>query len=310
MFCKNCGANLADSAMFCFNCGTKVEQEQPVVEQSMVSEPVLEQPVIEPISEVVEQIIYQSPVIEEPAYQQPAVEQAPSYHQPVFQQPVQPTVQPVYQQSVQTMYQQPIYHNKMPKEKGSKASVAAVVLGILAVLASVMISLSSFLGKEAGVGVENIVFAVSSILIIIYAVSNSTVSSIIKGVGLAAATVLHIIFFGVSAFKASFDIFGNAEAGIDYYYAVILLIELVLFYVYMLMNIIRSFINSKGASAIMLLFGYISALLMIAVFVIDYVSDTKGLFAFKFIPVDLGLVLMIIADIFAVIGRAKKQETK
>lgn len=305
MFCKNCGANLADDAMFCFNCGTKVEQEQPVVApvSAAVEQAIYEQP-------VVEESVYQQPVVEAPVYQEPVAEQAASYHQPAFQQPVQPTVQPVYQQPVQPMYQQAVYNNKMPKKKSSKASVAAVIFGILAVLSSVMISLSSFLDKEAGVGVENIAFAVSSILIVIYAVSNSTVSSIIKGVGLVAATVLHIIFFGVSAFKASFDIFGNAEAGIDYYYAIILLIELVLFYVYMLMNIIRSFMNSKNPSAIMLLFGYISALLMIAAFVIDYVSDTNGLFAFKFIPVDLGLVLMIIADIFAVIGRAKKQETK
>ena len=267
MFCTKCGANIADDAVFCLNCGSKVES---------VAE--------EKVEEVIEKPVQQT-------YQ-------PAFSQPTFatQQSAQ-SVQPVFQQSVQ----------QMPVKKGSKAAVPAAIFLILSVITSIMISLSSFLDGKIGIGVENIGFVVSAILITVFAFSTSGITSILKGVGLSIATVLHVIFFGVSAFMAVFDIFGNAEAGIDYYNATILLLELVCFYVYMLMNIIRSFMNSKKASSVMLLLGYIAALLIVVAFVIDWVSDINGLFAFKFIPIDLGLVFMVLGDIFAVISRAKKQ---
>lgn len=298
MFCMKCGAKIADDAVFCLNCGNKVATEQVSLSQpsSESATPVEEvaQPAMTDSSSVVNEATVQQPVESQSVYQQPSFK--PSFNQPVYQQPVQP----VFQQPVQ----------QMPVTKGSKAVIPAVIFLVLSVFASVMISVSSFLDGKAGVGVENIGFAVASILIIVYAVSKSTVSSVLKGIGLLIVTVLHAIFFGVSQFMGSFDIFGDAEAGIDYYYAVVILLELICFYVYMVINIIRSFTNSKKASSVMLLLGYISALMIIVAFVINWVSESNSssLFAFKFIPVDLGLVFMIFGDIFAVIARAKKQE--
>ena len=49
-------------------------------------------------------------------------------------------------------------------------------------------------------------------------------------------------------------------------------------------------------------------LLIVVCFVVDFASDKRGLFAFNFIPVDQGLVTLILADIFASIARAKKFE--
>lgn len=70
MFCKNCGAQLADDAVFCANCGAKqqIPAQQPV-----------QQPVQQPA-----QPVYQQPV--QPVYQQPV---QPAYVPPVAQ-PVQP----------------------------------------------------------------------------------------------------------------------------------------------------------------------------------------------------------------------------
>ena len=45
MYCKNCGAEINEGALFCGNCGMKIETEQPVYEAS--AEPVFEEPVQE-----------------------------------------------------------------------------------------------------------------------------------------------------------------------------------------------------------------------------------------------------------------------
>ena len=66
--------------------------------------------------------------------------------------------------------------------------------------------------------------------------------------------------------------------------------------------------NSKKTSMLMVVSGYFTALLVIVCFVVDFASKIDGLFAFKFIPIDLGFVLLILADIFAVISRTKKFE--
>ena len=69
MFCKNCGEQITDGALFCTNCGASVA-EPPV------------QPAQQPVAPA-----YQQPVYQQPAYQQPAYQQ-PVYQQPVYQQPV------------------------------------------------------------------------------------------------------------------------------------------------------------------------------------------------------------------------------
>ena len=315
MFCMKCGTKLADDAVFCFNCGNRLTPEQPVAEAIASSSSVVNESSVnlsnefkQQAEQTVNQFAPESPAGQFMA-EQPINQFAPeqlnmnsaSYHQPVFN-------QPSYRQPTQPVYQQPIAQNQIPLKKGSKATVPAVIFAVLAVLSSVMICVSAFIKGDMGTGFENIAFALCSVLIIVFAVSKSGISSILKGVGLVIVTALHVIFFGVAAFGACFDIFGNAKAGIDYYYAVILLLELVLLYVFMLLNIVRSFMNAKKASSIMLLVGYIAGLLIIAAFVVDVVSELAGLFAFGFIPIDLGLVLMLLADIFAIIARAKKQE--
>lgn len=39
MFCKNCGAEIADDAKFCGNCGIEVKKEEPVQEAPAQEEP-------------------------------------------------------------------------------------------------------------------------------------------------------------------------------------------------------------------------------------------------------------------------------
>ena len=74
MICKNCSAEIDNSASFCVVCGTPVEKAQPV---------------------------YQAP--EQPAYQAPAYQapEQPAYQAPAYQAPEQPAYQPpVYQAPV------------------------------------------------------------------------------------------------------------------------------------------------------------------------------------------------------------------
>ena len=80
------------------------------------------------------------------------------------------------------------------------------------------------------------------------------------------------------------------------------------FAIYVIMNVIRSFMNSKKSSMAMLVCAYFTMLFVVVCFIVDYASDVRGLFAFKFIPTDLGLVTLILADIFASISRTKKFE--
>lgn len=292
MFCKICGTQVADDALFCLNCGNKVEHDEvAATEQPVMQEPSYAQP-------MAQEAMYSQPMEQAQPYSQPAM-QSPSYHQPSFSQNNQTmgVVQPVYQQ--------PVYQNK-PSGKSSKAKPFAIIFGVLACIVALLVSIDSFIDGELGVGFENLGISVFAVLIICYGVSKSKGTAILKGVGVLAVTALHVIFFGVSAFKAGVGIFSDADAGTDYYYAVVLLLGLVLFYVYMLINVIKSFTNSDKPSGFMLLVGYISALLIVAAFVVDCVSDTSGLFAFGFVPVDLAVVLMILADIFAVFSRTKK----
>ena len=171
MFCMKCGTQLADDAAFCFNCGNKIEANEPaaVNSQSFSAETAQTE------------------------------EQGAYYHQPAFHQQMNGTVQPVYQQ--------PVFKNQIPVKKGSKAMIPAMIFVVLSVFASIMVSISSFMGGEVGVGFENIAFAVCSILIAVYATSKSTVTSVLKGVGLVAVTALHAIFYGVAGFMTAIGIF-------------------------------------------------------------------------------------------------------
>ena len=58
MFCKNCGEQITDGALFCTNCGASVA-EPPV------------QPAQQPVAPAYQQPVYQQPVYQQPVYQQP-----------------------------------------------------------------------------------------------------------------------------------------------------------------------------------------------------------------------------------------------
>lgn len=315
MFCTNCGAQLEDNSIFCIQCGAKVSGETPA------PAPVVEEPVVmEASAPVVEEVpvVEQAPVVEETfsnQVQQPEFTQP--YNQP-FAQPYNQMQQPYggqsYGQNVsytQNMPYTPVYQTK---KKNSKALIPAIIFAIISIAASVMVCLYGFKSKELGMGLENIAFALTAIFVIVYAVSKSNVTSIMKSVGFIAVAALHTIYYGIAAGKAAVTLLknyfgGNSNANLtDCYYGIALILGLLTLAIYLIMNIIKGFMNSKKASMGMLVSGYFAMLLIIVCFVVDYASDKRGLFAFKFIPVDLGLIALILADIFATIARAKKFE--
>ena len=102
MRCKNCGAEIADNAVFCGECGAKVS-EQPT--QHTYQQPIQQQPV---------QHGYQHPV--QQGYQQPVQQ---GYQQPVHQ-GYQQSVQQGYQQQAQQPYQQgyPQQQMQQPYQQG------------------------------------------------------------------------------------------------------------------------------------------------------------------------------------------------
>lgn len=307
MFCTNCGAQLEDNSIFCIQCGAKVSGETPA------PAPVVEEPVVmEASAPVVEEVpvVEQAPVVEETFSNQV---QQPEFAQP-YNQMQQPYGGQSYGQNVsyaQNMPYTPVYQTK---KKNSKALIPAILFAIISIAASVMVCLYGFKSKELGMGLENIAFALTGIFVIVYAVSKSNVTSIMKSVGFIAVAALHTIYYGIAAGKAAVTLLknyfgGNSNANLtDCYYGIVLILGLLTLAIYLIMNIIKGFMNSKKASMGMLVSGYFAMLLIIVCFVVDYASDKRGLFAFKFIPVDLGLIALILADIFATIARAKKFE--
>lgn len=307
MFCTNCGAQLEDNSIFCIQCGAKIAEvpAAPVEEVSEeVNAAIYEQP---EIAEVTENVVEETPVVEAA----PVAEETPA--EPTF-------ANQIYNQMQQPFGGQPYVQNapymtmSQPKKKSSKALIPAILFAIISIAASVMICLSGFKSKELGMAFENIAFCLTSIFVITYAVSKSNATSIIKSVGFVAVAVLHTIYYGIAAGKEAVTLLksyfgGNSNANLtDCYYGIALILGLVTLAVYLIMNIIKGFTNSKKASMGMLVSGYFAMLLIVVCFVVDFASDKRGLFAFNFIPVDLGLVTLILADIFASIARAKKFE--
>lgn len=307
MFCTNCGAQLEDNSIFCIQCGAKVSGETPA------PAPVVEEPVVmEASAPVVEEVpvVEQAPVVEETFSNQV---QQPEFAQP-YNQMQQPYGGQSYGQNVSYAQNMPYTQVYQTKKKNSKALIPAILFAIISIAASVMVCLYGFKSKELGMGLENIAFVLTAIFVIVYAVSKSNVTSIMKSFGFIAVAALHTIYYGIAAGKAAVTLLknyfgGNSNANLtDCYYGIALILGLLTLAIYLIMNIIKGFMNSKKASMGMLVSGYFAMLLIIVCFVVDYASDKRGLFAFKFIPVDLGLIALILADIFATIARAKKFE--
>ena len=344
MFCMKCGSQLEDDAVFCICCGARlnnVNQEATIPPVSQpVSSAVYTQPEIVPVAKVVEESPVQQPVFQQPAVQQPVeqpVVQQPAFQQPPFQQPVfqQPVEQPVVQQTAfqQPVFQQPpfqqfgnntqqqfgvknnVKETSNKKLKSSKATVPAFIFGSISVLLSIMISIYGFMTDgKLGIGIANVLFATTAVFVIMYAVSVSQTTAILKGVGLLATAVVYVVWYAISSVKEATthisQYFKNSKkaTGTDFYYGIVIYILLVCFAIYLIISLIKCFTNSKKVSMTKLVCGYFTMLLLVVVFVVAMVSKQNGLLAFKFIPTTFGLATLILADIFAIVSRAKKME--
>ena len=306
MFCINCGTQIADDAAFCINCGSKVNSApQPVVEAPVVEAPVAE-PVVEASAEpVVEPVVYQQPTYQaQPEFQaQPIMQEQPTFQaQPAFQ------PQPTFQQELNTQVK------AVEKKKASKALMPAIILGILSMIISVAISIHFFADKEVGKAIGYIIFTIAALVVAIYAANKSAIISILKGILFTGVAVFFTMYFIIEGTITTKDILSDyfsssaTVTGTDVYFAFVMIALIVFFAIYMIMNIIRSFINSKSTSMLMVVSGYFSALLVTVCFVLHFAAKRPEVFAFKFIPIDLGFVTLILADILATISRSKKFE--
>lgn len=333
MFCVKCGTRLADDAAFCFNCGNRVGAAEPIVEQTPAVEA---EPVFEVTSSVeVTPIMETAPMFEQSSNPAVSLSKENTMATPEFgatqtplptPTPVAPQ-QPMYEQQnpymmqgsfqmaqQQQMYQnagmppQQAYYNVPVQPKKSEASVPGMILLVLALISSIVISIGHFVDGETGMGIANIGYFAASVGLIVFCVSSKKMGAVLKGVFLLVVLGVNIAFAGISAIGSAFDIIGNAKAGIDYYYAIVVLLQYVFLYTYLLISIVRSFMGKAKPAYFACLCGYFAILLTVAAFVIDVVSDTPSVFVFGVIPVDLGIITLICGDILATLRKGKKVE--
>lgn len=126
MFCKKCGFQCNDGAVFCQKCGTPLETQQ--------------QPVQQPV---------QPPVQQPFAYNEPAQQpvQQQDYNAPV-QQPMQPQG---YGMPAQQPVQQP-YYGMPAKQPMSKGVLAAIIGSAVAIVALIVVLLVVLLGDSGSGG--------------------------------------------------------------------------------------------------------------------------------------------------------------
>ena len=106
MFCKQCGNELKDGAMFCTNCGANQGAAAPAqpVEQDLektvgVFDAMPGAQQAQPVAETPVQPVVETPV--QPVVETPAQPVQQPVQQPVYQAPIQQPVQPTYQAPVQ-----------------------------------------------------------------------------------------------------------------------------------------------------------------------------------------------------------------
>lgn len=88
MFCPNCGAKLADAAVFCSECGTRLMSAAPVPPKPEA--PIPQEPVTAaPAAKIPEAPAHEEPATARPV-QRPAEHDAPVVHRAPVQQPVAP----------------------------------------------------------------------------------------------------------------------------------------------------------------------------------------------------------------------------
>lgn len=132
-FCTQCGCAVEDNATFCTQCGNSMAAPQ--------------QPETQPAYQQPQQPAYQQPVYQQPTYQAP---QQPVYQQPVYQQPV---------------YQQPIYQ-AAPQHQDNGAGTAGMVLGIIAMVFTVIGAFILFASDFWGAGVTFVLWVIGGILML------------------------------------------------------------------------------------------------------------------------------------------------
>ncbi len=252
----------------------------------------------------------QQPAYEQNSYMMQGSFQMPQHPQGVSQQAYGNPNMPQHQQMYPNagMPQQAYYNAPVQTKKKSEASVPSMILLVLALISSIVISIGHFVDGQTGMGIANIGYFAASVGLIVFCVSSKKMCSMLKGVFLLVVLGVNIAFAGISAISSAFDIIGNAKAGIDYYYAIVVLLQYVFLYVYLLISIVRSFMGKAKPAYFSCLCGYFAILLTVAAFVIDAVSDTPSIFVFSIIPVDLGIITLIGGDILATLRKGKKLE--
>ena len=300
MFCFKCGTRVADDAVFCLNCGNRIASEQPVAQQSVGQEEVMQQSIIEQ-----EEVI--QPTYEQPINEQQAVVQQPVYDQSQYVQhgAFQPA-QNMYQSGYNQPSTQAFYNTPAQSVKKEKASVPAVIFLNIAALAAIAISVGYFINGNIGLGVINAIYFVTSIMLFCYCFSAKKSVNLIKGAAYVLLLVMNVIFLGFSEIKEAFTIFGSEHSIMtDYYYAVILILQYIFLYVYLIASIIKSFADNNKTSYFTCLCGYFALIFIIAGAVVNIASDTPGSFIFSFIPIDLGIASLIAGDLFATLRKGK-----
>ena len=147
MFCKNCGFEIANDALFCAKCGTRQDatfaQPAPANDSQPYFDPYEATGIMTSETEAAFEDEATGILQEEPApaaepsyaYQEPVYQQ-PAYQEPVYQQPVYQ--QPVYQDPV---YQQPVYQ---PQATVSSPSKGKGITGMIMGIASLVLSVAGF----------------------------------------------------------------------------------------------------------------------------------------------------------------------
>ena len=332
MFCFKCGTRVADDAVFCLNCGNRITNEQPVAQEPVMQQPVAqttveqqmfqptaqEQPVFQPT--VQEQPVSQDTVVLNPSMQPMYTEQpvATPVQQPIYNQnqyvdqsqyvqhgafqPAQNTYQPGYNQP----YTQAFYNTPAQPVKREKTSAMAILFLFIASFVAIAISVGYFINGNVGLGVVNAVYFVVSIMLLCYCFSSKKSANVIKAVGYVLLLVMNVIFLGFSEIREAFTIFGSDNAMMtDYYYAIILILQYVFLYIYLVVSVIRGFTNKNETSYFACLCGYFALILIIAGAVVNIASDTPGAFVFNIIPIDLGIVCLLAGDLFATLRKGK-----
>lgn len=165
MFCPNCGAKLADAAVFCSECGTRLTPAAPV--QPKPAAPIPQ----EPVTAAPAARIPEAPVPEEPAtarpVQRPVEPEAPVVHRAPVQQPAAPTApkapvqQPAAPAAPKAPVQQPQKEPDMLPADYTVVNIIMLVVSLLSCCGCVSIAsvITSIIGLVSASGCKKAIAA-------------------------------------------------------------------------------------------------------------------------------------------------------